>query len=262
MLPKPLMPVYQRVGQAASELFLDTEVRWSIPWIAAEARGSGLAWWEVDELFLRRVVPALVSNLYDVAGEWAGFDPAWLAEALERGGWFHLPLPAWLREQWKVVEAFFEWPDLLEYWPTFQDLAHLVLEKDWSLNHYLCRLLAVEWDLLQELYGGVFRPRFEPLRVSGDATPAEMAVHWAWLQRFQAWLGGQPAEALQVCRELEYVYRIGQLGHCPRGPVVVEALRPQAALVLDCLAGPLGQLASPCAGWEANQAYLLAQLGL
>lgn len=262
MLPRPLTPVYQRVGQAASELFLDTEVRWSIPWIAAEARASGLPWSAVDELFFKRVVPALVANLYDVAGEWAGFDRGWLAEALEKGGRVHLPLPPWVRTHWQVVRTFFDWPDLPEHWPIFQSLAHLVLEKDWSLTSHVCRLLTVPWDLLLELYAEVFRPRFEPLRVSGDATPAETAEHWAWLQRFHAWLGGQPAEALQICRELEYVYRIPRLGHCPRGPMVVEALRPHAARVPGCLAGPLGQLAPPCADWEANQAYLLAQLGL
>lgn len=262
MLPRPLTPPYLQVAQAASELFLDTEVRGSIPGIAAEARASGLPWAALDELFQQRLVPALVANLYSVAGEWAGFEPQWLAQALERGGRLHLPLPPSIRLQWKVVQAFYQWPELPQDWPVFRDLAHLVLEKDWSLNDNLCRLLGLPWERLERLYLQVFQPRFEVLRNSSDATSAQTQAHWTWLQSFHGWLGSQPPQALEVCQQLEHVYRIPHLAGCPRGAMVVQALRPWSQLVPACLAGPLAQLAAPCPGWEQNRAELLAQLSL
>lgn len=70
-----------------SDLFLDTEVRWSIPWVALTAARSGYDEATLDRVFWVEVFPLAIGNLLGIAGEWAllELDEASLVERAERG---------------------------------------------------------------------------------------------------------------------------------------------------------------------------------
>lgn len=79
------------VWVAMAELFLDTETRWSIPRTALSAVEAGLSVSEACEVWRYEVYPALAFNLWDIAGEWAGWERDWLIARIERvrRRWFH-----------------------------------------------------------------------------------------------------------------------------------------------------------------------------
>lgn len=70
------------VWSALSDLFLDTEVRPAHPWRARVCARSGLDVTALRRIFDEELHPLLYSNLLSVAGEWAGFDDAWLESAI------------------------------------------------------------------------------------------------------------------------------------------------------------------------------------
>ncbi|MFN7131786.1 MAG: hypothetical protein ACK4N5_06870, partial [Myxococcales bacterium] len=71
------------VWEALSELFLDTQhdARDKRA-IALALRRSGFAEDELARIFDEEVAPVCGPNLMTVAGEWAGFEPAWLRERI------------------------------------------------------------------------------------------------------------------------------------------------------------------------------------
>lgn len=73
---------------ALSDLCLDTELdERALDHIANVVRASGLSAPEVDGIFNYELAPFLANNLLAPAGEWSGFDPAWVcAEATKRMG--------------------------------------------------------------------------------------------------------------------------------------------------------------------------------
>lgn len=71
------------VWEALSELFLDTELqRGQYRLIAQAVITSGFTRDEVRHILWDEVFPALADNLRAVAGEWAGFDAAWLRQRI------------------------------------------------------------------------------------------------------------------------------------------------------------------------------------
>ena len=60
------------VWDAMSELFLDTETRWSIPHVARRCAASGYDDEALERIFWAEVFPEGIDNLLQVAGEWAG----------------------------------------------------------------------------------------------------------------------------------------------------------------------------------------------
>jgi hypothetical protein len=64
----------EEVWLALSDLFLDAEVSLHRDHILRTLRASPFDLDTLDEIFIREVYPACISNLYDVAGEWAGFE--------------------------------------------------------------------------------------------------------------------------------------------------------------------------------------------
>ena len=67
------------VWLALADLYLDTELgdEW-LRQIARVVAASGYAWVEIKRINYDEVAPALWFNVQDVAGEWAGWDEAWL----------------------------------------------------------------------------------------------------------------------------------------------------------------------------------------
>ncbi|MBL8923020.1 MAG: hypothetical protein JNJ54_29495 [Myxococcaceae bacterium] len=56
---------------AMSDLFLDTETRWSVPYVGWRCAESGLDDATLDAIFWCEVFPLAIFNLHDIAGEWA-----------------------------------------------------------------------------------------------------------------------------------------------------------------------------------------------
>lgn len=63
---------------ALSDLFLDTDVTLSYDYIIRVCASSKYSIDELAMILKDEVAPACSSNLYCVAGEWAGFDEDWL----------------------------------------------------------------------------------------------------------------------------------------------------------------------------------------
>lgn len=59
---------------AMADLFLDTETRWSTPFIAARCVESGYDDEALERIFWAEVFPEAIGNLLQVAGEWAALD--------------------------------------------------------------------------------------------------------------------------------------------------------------------------------------------
>lgn len=96
---------------ALSELYLDTDVSVFHGAIAETLAASPYSPAELRGILMDDVHPALHANLMSVAGEWAGFDEAWLIERIEAVGrqprwrrrishWFARDIDA----QWRALE--------------------------------------------------------------------------------------------------------------------------------------------------------------
>ncbi len=96
---------------ALSELYLDTDVSVFHDAIAETLAASPYLPAELRDILMDDVHPALHANLMSVAGEWAGFDEAWLIERIEAVGrqprwrrrmsrWFARDIDA----QWRALE--------------------------------------------------------------------------------------------------------------------------------------------------------------
>jgi hypothetical protein len=58
------------VWEAMSDLFLDTETRWSVPYVARRCAESGYDDEALERIFWAEVFPEAIGNLTQVAGEW------------------------------------------------------------------------------------------------------------------------------------------------------------------------------------------------
>jgi hypothetical protein len=74
----------QPVWEALSDLFLDTDTSLSRPWRVEQLAGSTYSIGQLDHILLDEVYPVCRFNLMSVAGEWAGFDQAWLQTRILR----------------------------------------------------------------------------------------------------------------------------------------------------------------------------------
>lgn len=70
------------VWNALSDLYLDTDVTLSHASIVRTLTASPYSLDALHEMLMYDVHPALYQNLMSVAGEWAGFDEAWLVERI------------------------------------------------------------------------------------------------------------------------------------------------------------------------------------
>jgi hypothetical protein len=70
------------VWSALSELYLDTDVTLSYDDVVRALAASPYPLESLHEMLMYDVHPALYPNLLSVAGEWAGFDEAWLIERI------------------------------------------------------------------------------------------------------------------------------------------------------------------------------------
>lgn len=100
------------VWMALSELYLDNDASCACDQIARTLAASPYSLETLSRILLDEVHPALHANLLQVAGEWAGFDEAWLiahvqavrARPLWRRRWSRLSF-GMVRDDWRAVEA-------------------------------------------------------------------------------------------------------------------------------------------------------------
>ena len=80
----PTHPRRVAVWVAMAEHFLDTETRQDIALTALCCVEAGLTPNQASDVWRYEVSPAVSFNLWDVAGEWAGWDRDWLVQRIER----------------------------------------------------------------------------------------------------------------------------------------------------------------------------------
>jgi len=66
------------VWEALSDLFLDTDTSLSRSWRIGILAASPYSIEELQQILIDEVYPVCRSNLWQIAGEWAGFDLQWL----------------------------------------------------------------------------------------------------------------------------------------------------------------------------------------
>lgn len=99
------------VWNALSDLYLDTDVALSHAYIVRTLAASPYSLDELHGMLMYDVHPALYRNLMSVAGEWAGFDEAWLVEriaAVRRQPRWRRRITHWFARdigaQWRTLE--------------------------------------------------------------------------------------------------------------------------------------------------------------
>jgi len=75
-------PGRRGVWIALAEQFLDTETRYLIPSAALRCVESGISAGEARHIWCHEVFPAVGANLFEIAGEWAGWNEEWLVERI------------------------------------------------------------------------------------------------------------------------------------------------------------------------------------
>jgi hypothetical protein len=85
------------IWMGMADLLLDTETRHEIPAVAGRCVRAGLTVAEACDLWWLDVIPVVGHNLWQVAGEWAGWSDDWLFDQIENH-----PRPR-CRLLWKLV---------------------------------------------------------------------------------------------------------------------------------------------------------------
>jgi hypothetical protein len=91
---------------AFADLFLDTDVRISYPYIARTLAESPYSVEELRAILDREVTPTVESNLLNVAGEWAGFNEETIVQEIANriGKTHRLPSLVNMDREWEAVE--------------------------------------------------------------------------------------------------------------------------------------------------------------
>lgn len=86
MLPDAVISERRDLWIALSDLFLDTDVRLSYPYVARVAAETPYSMDELEAIYRNEVAPIVEDNLLEVAGEWAMFPEEWLVSAIAARG--------------------------------------------------------------------------------------------------------------------------------------------------------------------------------
>ncbi|MBE2252918.1 MAG: hypothetical protein IAE78_25520 [Myxococcus sp.] len=181
-----------------SDLFLDTEVRWSVPFLGSVCAASGLDDATLDGVFWCEVFPLAIFNLHDLAGEWAMLElpePALIARAEK-------PTRARLEE---LTSAWMVRPQ----WEAALVVSRRLRGEDPARVKPLVRL----WDVYGKRY-------LEDLgrKLLSDPTPALKAARDAGLDLDGEWQFYQP-----VLRSMMLRSEVGELDR--RADEVMQMLR-------------------------------------
>lgn len=143
------LQVRRPVWTAMSDLFLDTETRWSIPYVGRVCAASGLDDEQLERVFWCEVFPLAIYNLHDIAGEWA---------------MLNLPEPELVERAEnprhdRVLELTSAW----------------MVKRTWEASKIVCRRLRTEPVeralLLQRCWDGFGQPYLEREEAFGTSAP-------------------------------------------------------------------------------------------
>lgn len=98
----------ERAWVLLSDFYLDTDPALFQDRCARELAALPFDEAELERIFREEVHPALRAQLYQVTGEWVGFDPDWIVRTVRR----RLARPRWLRfggqRDWQLVAPSWE----------------------------------------------------------------------------------------------------------------------------------------------------------
>jgi hypothetical protein len=173
------------VWEALGDQFLDTETRTWIPRAAQTCVLAGLTREAAFDVWAYEVTPALYLNLWSVAGEWAGWDRAWLEQRVRASAvkpsrlayiGYRARLPG-LHAHWNAIARCI---DLLlaDAEPAAREA--LVAELIWLASQYFdfgASMPAPSSEArLRERFSGTFLAIFAPLVVPGTVQPESLAI--------------------------------------------------------------------------------------
>lgn len=189
--PRPI-----EVWAAMADHFLDTETRHDIPLTAMRCIDAGLTVTGARKVWRYEVSRAVGFNVWDVAGEWAGWDREWLVERTDRlrRRWDNFPGTArWLRYRlrvhlmhgvWVAIERFME---VLVTFQEHADRKRASMDLASLARHYFdfCpddygRLGEDDIARLRALYPEPFRRAMRPALIPGESIAADRRVQTAF----------------------------------------------------------------------------------
>ena len=97
------------VWDALADLFLDTDTSLARSWRVRMLAASPYSVAELEQILIDEVYPICRSNLWSVAGEWAGFDSHWLEGRILRRLQSPLRRVSWLNLGRLTVPRSTEW---------------------------------------------------------------------------------------------------------------------------------------------------------
>jgi hypothetical protein len=186
-------PLTIAVWSSMAGHFLDTETRHDLPYTALCCVEAGLSAAQARQVWQFEVSPAVGSNLFSVAGEWAGWDHDWLVERIERMrvSWWNRPGPwRWLRtplvlqsDQWLAIERCMRF---LQAMPCEMTRKRVARDLAWLTRHLvdfcpkdLSTLEAEERELLRQLYPAPFNSLLESSLARSERAQAAQRVQRA-----------------------------------------------------------------------------------
>ena len=187
----------REVWVAMADHFLDTETRQDIPRTALRCMEAGLSVTQARLIWQYEVSPAVGHNLWNVAGEWAGWDRDWLVARVQqsRESWWHRPGTArWLRYRLLVHFNHGVWVSIArcmgllasaavgaERQQLARDLGLLFAQCGDFCPHDSGQLDAEQLARLRALNAGPFLHIVRPALLRGEVASAKERLHKALL---------------------------------------------------------------------------------
>jgi hypothetical protein len=173
MTPPARSRSLEDVWEAFADQFLDTETRTDIPRIALTCLEAGLDREGAFNAWAYDVTPALWPNLWNVAGEWCGWDHGWLLKRIAStrvrpSRWAHFVYRRRIHMAHANWVAIAECIGLLRETP-ISERAEVVADLTWLAAQFFdfgaSRPISSSVGALRELYEGAFARIFVPLVV-------------------------------------------------------------------------------------------------
>ncbi len=190
------------IWQAMADHFLDTETRHDIPLTALRCVEAGCTTKEARDIWRFEVSPAVGFNVWQVAGEWAGWDEDWLVERIERRRKRQSNRPNWLRALsyrcranimdgvWHAIGRVMD--DLLEF-DTSTERVQRARDLIFLAHHYFDFVPnnmpvpgTAERDRLDSLYPEPFSRLMAPALVPGESKSAKARLVSAFDEEVRA----------------------------------------------------------------------------
>jgi hypothetical protein len=172
------------VWEALGDQFLDTETRTWIPRAAQTCVDAGLTREAAFDVWAYEVTPALWSNIWSVAGEWAAWDRGWLEQRIRASAVKPSRL-AYLAYRVRIHGLHANWNAIGQCVTLLAEAgpaARRALGADltWLASQYFDFMASMPAPSsearLRDRFRGTFLPIFAPLVVPETAQPESLAI--------------------------------------------------------------------------------------